>query len=480
MERRGHTDSMGQTAENVAAAALDPAGRGRRRGGRPRRYNLGREAQDRFPLAGKREAVAVAEAGRFEAEIAPVTVRAPPRRARGRDRRRPAPGRARPPAWLPLGRPHPHHARPRDAAASRCAPRPGDHVHRRRPGNRHDRRARGRHERRPPMTEQLLDSVDAAVTGAPGTDYYLLDDLLADDERAIRDKVRAFAGEEILPIINDYWERAEFPFELVPKLAAARHRRDRDRGLRLPRHEPPRGRPGQPRAVARRRQRQHVLRRPLRRWRWAPIALLGSEEQKARWLPPMARLETIGAFGLTEPRHGSDSIALETTARARRRPLRDQRRQALDRQRVVRRLRRSCGRATRTATSAPTRGEGHAGLRPVEAHHRQDRQARGLAAPTSRSPASACRRRTSSPARTRSATPSRVLTATRGGAAWEASATPSPATRPRWPTPRRATSSAGRSPASSSSRTSSPTCSPTSPRCSSCCFRLASCRRRTG
>ena len=69
------------------------------------------------------------------------------------------------------------------------------------------------------MTEQLLDSVDAAVTGAPGTDYYLLDDLLSDDERAIRDKVRTFAGEEVLPIINDYWERAEFPFELIPKLA---------------------------------------------------------------------------------------------------------------------------------------------------------------------------------------------------------------------------------------------------------------------
>jgi glutaryl-CoA dehydrogenase len=45
------------------------------------------------------------------------------------------------------------------------------------------------------------------------------------------------------------------------------------------------------------------------------IAMLGSEEQKQRWLPPMARLEAIGAFALTEPEHGSDSIALETTAR---------------------------------------------------------------------------------------------------------------------------------------------------------------------
>ena len=45
------------------------------------------------------------------------------------------------------------------------------------------------------------------------------------------------------------------------------------------------------------------------------IALLGSDGQKDRWLPAMARLEAIGAFGLTEPEHGSDSVALETSAR---------------------------------------------------------------------------------------------------------------------------------------------------------------------
>jgi glutaryl-CoA dehydrogenase len=45
------------------------------------------------------------------------------------------------------------------------------------------------------------------------------------------------------------------------------------------------------------------------------IDLLGSEEQKERWLPAMARLEAIGAFALTEPEHGSDSVALETSAR---------------------------------------------------------------------------------------------------------------------------------------------------------------------
>ena len=45
------------------------------------------------------------------------------------------------------------------------------------------------------------------------------------------------------------------------------------------------------------------------------IAMFGSEEQKQRWLPPMARMESLGAFALTESNHGSDSVSLETTAR---------------------------------------------------------------------------------------------------------------------------------------------------------------------
>jgi glutaryl-CoA dehydrogenase len=51
------------------------------------------------------------------------------------------------------------------------------------------------------------------------TDFYLLDERLTDEERAIRDRLRAFCDREVTPIINGYWERAEFPFELVPKMA---------------------------------------------------------------------------------------------------------------------------------------------------------------------------------------------------------------------------------------------------------------------
>ena len=59
----------------------------------------------------------------------------------------------------------------------------------------------------------------ADVTTSMGTDYYLLDELLTDEERELRDKVREFADREVIPVINEYWEKAEFPFELVPKLA---------------------------------------------------------------------------------------------------------------------------------------------------------------------------------------------------------------------------------------------------------------------
>src|SRR5437868_5617636 len=59
----------------------------------------------------------------------------------------------------------------------------------------------------------------ADLTGHQGTDYYLVDELLTPKERAVRDKVGRFADEAVIPIINDYWEAGEFPFELVPKLA---------------------------------------------------------------------------------------------------------------------------------------------------------------------------------------------------------------------------------------------------------------------
>ena len=55
------------------------------------------------------------------------------------------------------------------------------------------------------------------VTRSLGTDYYLLDELFTDEERMIRDRVRAFADAEVIPIINEYWEKAELPSSSYPR-----------------------------------------------------------------------------------------------------------------------------------------------------------------------------------------------------------------------------------------------------------------------
>ena len=109
------------------------------------------------------------------------------------------------------------------------------------------------------------------------------------------------------------------------------------------------------------------------------IAMLGSEEQKQRWLPRMARVERLGAFALTEPDHGSDSIALETIGPPRRRLVGARRGEEVDRQRQHRRRRRGVGarRGRRPGQGLPGR-EGHARLR-RKGHRGQGIAARGLA-----------------------------------------------------------------------------------------------------
>jgi glutaryl-CoA dehydrogenase len=146
------------------------------------------------------------------------------------------------------------------------------------------------------------------------TDFYLLDEKLTDDERAIRDRLRAFCEREVTPVINGYWERAEFPFELVPKVAGLQMAGGTIEGY---------GCPGMSATAA-----------GLVSMEWAradgsmgtfygvhsnlamqSIDMLGSAEQKQRWLPAMAGLEAIGAFALTEPEHGSDAVHLESSVR---------------------------------------------------------------------------------------------------------------------------------------------------------------------
>src|SRR5260221_6885070 len=149
---------------------------------------------------------------------------------------------------------------------------------------------------------------------ATSTDFYGLDDLLTPDEREIRYRVREFMRTEVEPIINPYWERAEFPMELIPKIRTLGLAGGPIQGY---------GCPGLS-AVG-----VGMLGFDMScgdasistffgvhsGLAMGTIWLLGSEAQKDKWLPPMARMEKLGCFGLTEPRGGSDASHPETTAR---------------------------------------------------------------------------------------------------------------------------------------------------------------------
>jgi glutaryl-CoA dehydrogenase len=145
------------------------------------------------------------------------------------------------------------------------------------------------------------------------TDFYLIDELLTEKERRVRDNVRAFCDKEVIPIINDYWERAEVPFELIPKIAALNVAGGSIQGYGCPGMSPiAAGLVEQ--ELARADASFCVVFGATSSLAMTSIAMLGSEEQKQRWLPLMARLEKMGSFGLTEPAHGSDAVALETCA----------------------------------------------------------------------------------------------------------------------------------------------------------------------
>jgi glutaryl-CoA dehydrogenase len=133
-------------------------------------------------------------------------------------------------------------------------------------------------------------------------------------DRELRQRVRTFVQDEVLPVIDGYWERAEVPFGLAKRMGELDLLRDGVDvpglpeisllGAGLAEMEMSRG----DGSVATICGVQGGL--ALR-----SIQLLGSDEQKAQWLGPLARGEKLGAFALTEPTHGSDSVSLETTAR---------------------------------------------------------------------------------------------------------------------------------------------------------------------
>jgi glutaryl-CoA dehydrogenase len=156
--------------------------------------------------------------------------------------------------------------------------------------------------------------MDDVIGRSLGTDYFRIADQLTREERGYWRRTRDFVDEEVLPVINGYWERAEFPWPLVERLGKLGLVGDGIDGYDCP--------PLSPIATG-------LVHMELNRGDGSlgtflgvqaglamqSIAMLGSDEQKQRWLPGMARLDKLGAFALTEPLHGSDSVALDTAAR---------------------------------------------------------------------------------------------------------------------------------------------------------------------
>src|ERR1700680_3616722 len=149
----------------------------------------------------------------------------------------------------------------------------------------------------------------------PNGDFYQVTESLDDSERAILQKVRAFMESKVAPVINKYWLEDSFPFELVPGI------RDLEiAGMGYQGYGCAGGSTLLAGFVA-----MEIARVDCSFATFfgvhsglamGSIFLCGSEEQKKKWLPPMARLELIGAFGLTEPEVGSGtSGGLTTTAR---------------------------------------------------------------------------------------------------------------------------------------------------------------------
>ena len=145
-------------------------------------------------------------------------------------------------------------------------------------------------------------------------DYYGLDALLGEEERMTRASVRSFVEREVLPVIERCHSDEQFPRQLIPRMGelgffGANLRGYGCAGLSnvaygLIMQELEAGDSGL-RSMA---SVQGSL-AMFAIWRW------GSEEQKQRWLPEMARGRAIGCFGLTEPDHGSDPGGMETRAR---------------------------------------------------------------------------------------------------------------------------------------------------------------------
>ena len=148
-----------------------------------------------------------------------------------------------------------------------------------------------------------------------GVDFYDVDSLLSEEERAVRDTVRAWVDDHVIPVIGEHYIEGRFPKQLVPQMAELGLF-----GANLPEEygcaglnnvayglimqELERGDSGV-RSFA-------SVQGALAMY---PIYAFGSDEQKRRWLPKMASGEVIGCFGLTESDYGSNPADMITVAK---------------------------------------------------------------------------------------------------------------------------------------------------------------------
>ena len=166
-----------------------------------------------------------------------------------------------------------------------------------------------------PTTQAKIAIAQPKKLPTPNSDFYQLVEALSTEELAIVREVRAFMESKVAPVINKYWAEDAFPFELLPGLKALNIG-----GLGLSGY----GCKGGSQKLF------GFVAMELARidpsfatfygvhdgLAMGSIHIAGSEEQKQKWLPPMARMEKIGCFGLTEPTVGSGTGGgLTTTAK---------------------------------------------------------------------------------------------------------------------------------------------------------------------
>ena len=158
-----------------------------------------------------------------------------------------------------------------------------------------------------------MNEIQTGVTlPEPNSDFYQITDCLNDGEREKLKQVRAFMESKVAPIINKFWAEDSFPFELVPGI--------RDLNIAGLGYEGYGCAGGSTKLagfaameIARVDSSIATFYGVHSGLAMGSIFLCGSEEQKKKWLPPMARFEKIGSFGLTEPEVGSGASGGLTT-----------------------------------------------------------------------------------------------------------------------------------------------------------------------